>query len=83
MKLDKEHLATLGAGNSVITAAAAVRYMAGVLSRERRRLAAILDSEGLGNLAKKIVDESGDDEILAFRPPAGAAPGEPAGGPGR
>lgn len=59
-------------GGILVGAGSPVRYAAGVLYRERKRLARIFSEAGQLDVAAKILDTSEDAEILKFIGPGKA-----------
>lgn len=66
MELDKRKLAELGLeGREPATTAAVARYTAGVVKRERERLARIFDRHGMDEIAAAI--RSDEEDALVFK----------------
>jgi hypothetical protein len=59
-----------GTGGHLITGDSVMRYVAGVILRERQRLAEIFERAGMQEIAKQITDSALDPNVLRFRPPS-------------
>lgn len=72
MNLDADGIRSLGlrgGSGSVALSSAVVRYTAGVVQRERERLAAIFKDAGLADVAERILDTSRDALVFKWAGP--------------
>ena len=67
MDLNEEKIKALGARpGSLVTALSVVRYTVGVVQRERERLAAIFQANGLEEIAAGILNTEKDDLVFKW-----------------
>ena len=72
MKFDDDDLIAQGICDSPASrtlTGSIIRYVAAVVTRERERVAAILEAEGRKDLAAKILDDTNDPRVFKFVPP--------------
>ena len=70
MKLDGDKQNQLGLkGGSVLNASSVMRYTAGVVSRERERLARVFESHGMQEVSQAVRDTSLDDNVFKWNGP--------------
>lgn len=69
-EFDKAKQAALGIdGREPATTAAVMRYTAGVVKRERERMARIFEEAGMDQVAARLRDESQDDLVFKWDGP--------------
>ena len=70
MKLDHDKQRQLGLdGGHMALSSAVMRYAAGVVTRERERLARIFESHGMKEVAQAVRDTSLDDNVFKWNGP--------------
>lgn len=66
MKLDDAKAAELGGGDGLATTPNVMRYVAGVVLRERERMARVFDKHGMGEVAADLRSEALDDHVFKW-----------------
>lgn len=68
MKLDHKGLEELGVqDHRMVPSGSIVRYVAGVVSRERQRMAEVFRRNGMESIAAEIMDDSMDREVFKWK----------------
>lgn len=72
MKFDNETIAEkLGCNNNMVRATAVVRYVAGVIHRERERIGHILERHLDSTVINELIcDDSQDEKVFQWGPPS-------------